>query len=619
MKKIFYLISSLAVLCFASCRKEELNGQLPSDSNLVPVTFHAGDVDTKIGLNEDGTKYVWKVGDKVGVYDNATAKFNEFAVSEVYSDGTATLEGFLTAGYEAPFYAVYPYNASAEISTLNEKKTIKTKIARDQTAVAGSIPPESVFVAQSDDTKLTFKSVTGYVCFTVDSDNIVSATLEDKNGTTLVANTIHAYVDGSGTGSPSDGATFVSLVGPFEKGKTYYMALRGGSFNKGLTFSLKDKDGKVYYKTSDTKPGQGADANKLLNLGTISVEGLTTLNDNNDNKLRWIHGVDFVFGDKIINKYTHPYLCRDNGIKNDMVCFLNNNTNMVAVANTVIIGRYADAPVTLTKTDGPVYLTPKVESNSVYITNVKFDLTGGTGAYLFTNNQAVALNTFALDKVSISVPADKHLIQITAENRPINNVIIANSDIEVATNSGAKALFNINYALTVDDFAFVNNIVYNKDTETQSNNFNVLATNAGTTFNKVVFNNNTIVNLYQKGQFVNVQKLGEAGTGEYKNNLFYFDNTVFNKIYTGFPSIAGKPVNNTNATFANNYAIYGDNTVETIAEKPMRLANNNTNVEGGLTSVLSKDQTVWDITDPTKFDLANGILTGWNPAYGAQR
>lgn len=644
MKKTILLLCSLAVLCFSSCIKEDVNGK-GSNANLVKVCFHATNdladnaPETKIGLNDNATKYVWKEGDKVGIYDTGTTSFKEFSVSKVYPDGSADIEGLLTAGYEAPFIAVYPYDANATLGTHNGKEAVNIELKRDQTAVAGSIPPESIFIAKSETTDLTFKSVTGYVSFTVQSDNIKSVTLEDKAGASLVAK-INVYTDGTGNAGPSDGSFFVSLTGDFQKGQTYYMAVRAGAFNSGLTLSLKDADGKVYYRTSDKKPANGAAANRLLKLGDISVDGLPLMNDSNDRKLKWIHGVDFTFGTTTVNKYTHPYLFRDDAIKNDCVCFLTKDIDMGSPYNSIIMGRYEDTKITLTKSDAPVYLPATEDENCVILSNVELNIAPGASNYLITNNKAFPLEKLILDKVSVTIPQNKHLINISNATRPIKNVTICNSDIRLSVNTTGNnlALFNVGYAVTepVENFVFVNNVLSSPVTVDNVNNaFYIFTTNISVTTGNVIFNNNTIVNVFPKGYYMTPQIFAVDSKNEIKNNLFYFDYAIYKKvnttdIVTGTISMLG--IGNglfslLNSTIAQNYAIY-DNIAADVAvnndgipNRRMKVAANINDdiIKDGIFNKTAETQNVFDLDDTAKFNIAEGIFVNKSKVYGAQR
>lgn len=641
MKKTILLLCALAVLCFSSCIKEDVNGK-GSNANLVKVCFHATNdladnvPETKIGLNDNATKYVWKEGDKVGIYDTGTTSFKEFSVSKVYPDGSADIEGFMTESNTAPYYAIYPYNADAKLSdATNGKKIISAEFKRDQTATAGSIPPESIFVATSNDINLTFKTVASYVCFTVKSDNIKSVTLEDNAETALSAPTIQVYADGSGTTSANEGFYFVSLSGDFVNGKTYYLAVKEGSFKSGLTLSIKDSDGNVYYRTSAKAPGNPAGRNQLLNLKDIEIGKMTKLTEEdehyNDRKWKWIHGVDFEMGNITINKYTHPYPFRTNAIKNGFVSFIDNDIDMTSPANAIIMSRYEDKKVKLKKEGSPIYFSATNNEDFVVLSNVELSVTSTSGYFITNNKDGMILEQVVLDRISVTLPNGKHLIATTTDNaktalRPIKNVTISNSDICIEENSKNAAILNIATpnSETIEDFSFINNKIYcaktdlNVDPSATYNYFNILASYADVTFKHVALNRNTIVNLYPKGNFVNAQSLVEGAKGEFTHNLFYFDNVKYLRSYQSIPAICGKPFNKDNSDFNNNYVVFGDNDelIPPADNLLIRLASNTTSVDGAITHKLSKEQ---DVFDMDQFDIANGLFVYDSTTYGAQR
>lgn len=647
MKKTILLLCSLAVLCFSSCMKEDTNGK-SSNANLVKVCFHATNdladsaPETKIGLNDNATKYVWKEGDKVGIYDTGTTSFKEFSVSKVYPDGSADIEGFMTESNTAPYYAIYPYNADAAITTWADAnkvdhEVIVTALKRDQTATAGSIPPESIFVAKSDDENLVFKSVTGYVSFTVKSDNIKSVTLEDNAKTTLVANKLNVYTDGSGNGGPSDGAYFASLLGDFQNGQTYYIAVRAGGFNSGLTISFKDSDGNVYYRTSSNTPASGAGANRLLKLGDLSTDKMALLNDNNDRLLKWIHGVDFTFGNTTINKYTHPHIIRyNNTIKDGLVCFIDTDISVTSSSNAIIMSRYEDKRIKLTRevTNGNPLFIPATEGDDCSVlSNVELNVVTST-AYLMTNNKDYPLERLILDRIKINVPANKHLIQVGSAKRPIKNVTIVNSDIIIGVNTSAAALFNVGQAVTepVEHFVFENNVLSSPATTTNATKgFNIFKTAANVTTGNIVFNSNTVVNVYPQDFYVVPQVFSVNNKNEIKNNLFYFDYEIYKKVYSTTLLISNIGVGNElfttlNSSASQNYTIYDkvtatDAVTNGIPNARLKLALNidDTAFTDGIVNKTSETQNVFDLDDTAKFNIAEGIFVNKSTVYGAQR
>ena len=257
------IIGGAAALVLSACAKA------PVQESFRPLVLTAsveGDAVPKTTLGADFKTVRWSADDAIAVFSGG----NKYTSSSTEIQGgpdsqTAKFTfGTLDAGASVS-YAVYP--ASAAVEKYNEGATVVVPTV--QTAVAdGFDPAAAVTIAKAGSGSMTFLNVCAYLAFTIKSEDAASVSSvriyanEPMTGTADVAwNSGNPTVTFSRSVSAHTG---VLLNGPFESGKTYYVAIYPNTYT-GLTFKLTHfTTGYVSTYTSATSLEVARKANKVI-------------------------------------------------------------------------------------------------------------------------------------------------------------------------------------------------------------------------------------------------------------------------------------------------------------------------------------------------------------------
>lgn len=266
IKAIFYLAVLTAMV--SACSEDELADNTQS-SGKVPMEFYANtDASTRTELTTGNAVY-WEANDAISLFD-PIGDNNRFYTTE--SGPSVTFTG-KAAPVEGTYYALYPYDANAQI----KGTTITTTLPAEQMARAGSFAQGlNPSVATADATNnLCFKNVCALVKFTLVENittTITKATLCGNNGEALAGTlTIDATASTPiAMADTSFGQTVIELNGPLTPGTTYYFVTAPATLSNGLTLSFYDNKGGVW-----KKPGNATailEAGRILNLGIMQPE-----------------------------------------------------------------------------------------------------------------------------------------------------------------------------------------------------------------------------------------------------------------------------------------------------------------------------------------------------------
>ncbi|MBQ7622278.1 MAG: hypothetical protein IJS66_00880 [Bacteroidales bacterium] len=265
MKKLFF--TAAAALCIlASCTRVADPETLPNEEKLVAVTFEASaeeDAATKSFLS--GNKIYWEAGESVAVFDGVSASPRVFTVVEV-SGSSARIAGEVSASASGPFYAVYPYSASASL----QGGAINAALPSVQTLGAHEVAPGAlacVANASSLTSKFQFKNVFSLAKITITESGINGISLYSNNKEPLSGQATFTIFGGV---TPSEAAIDRVKLLPsgdsFAPG-TYYISVFPGTVESGLAVVLDRSDAKALKKGSS----QAVFArNGGVNLGTVS-------------------------------------------------------------------------------------------------------------------------------------------------------------------------------------------------------------------------------------------------------------------------------------------------------------------------------------------------------------
>ena len=243
------MVAAVAALAMVSCNKEGADGGTEAKEPSVVVEFSAsismGDENTAVQPQSSAAtrttvdhtvltnpKTLWLETDEISI--NSV----KFKVKELTNGGASAV--FVNAenlpdNFGAPYKAVYPYAAEGKIT-----------LPATQTAIAGHFPKNAVCAAAySNDAVLKFKNVASVLMFqvaaecetvTISSDNALAGTVSMEPAGDDALPTF-----GEGTEKT------VTINGPFEVGKRYYVAVLPGK-KENFTVCL---DGKVSKSASE--------------------------------------------------------------------------------------------------------------------------------------------------------------------------------------------------------------------------------------------------------------------------------------------------------------------------------------------------------------------------------
>lgn len=279
MKK--HIIAALAlILTFAaSCNKGP--AEIPENPFCAEdffITATCGSPDSRTQRDDAGKMY-WSPGDEIAVVafnkssqkltpvvkfvatndtPSATAKFRPAAVQDYGEfDYASFKEVWDNDTYD--HIAVYPYKSNLSIGyeKSSSQYSVKHSFAFSQTGVAGTFAPGAYpSLAWSHDSNFSFKHPLGGLKFSVQSENVVKATLSvtfDNNNITLATaeEWLNVKEDGSVsvTGYSYGGDTQTNSLeltpekGVFTPGEAYYFVCPPSTTVENLTLTLEKADG----------------------------------------------------------------------------------------------------------------------------------------------------------------------------------------------------------------------------------------------------------------------------------------------------------------------------------------------------------------------------------------
>lgn len=260
MKKFTFILAAATALVLASCeKKEQYAPEAAAETVVLNATLETPGTRTVL---VDGTKVEWVAGDKISVFDGTDN------VSAEASAGGATAQFAPALSTSGPWYAMYPYSASATISA----GVISTVVPATQTAVAGTFAPElNLAVALSSGDALAFKNALGYIKFEMGCDLIQSVELTGANNEVLAGAVTVDYNGGEptlGTAAATDAVvTIAPATGYFEKGKYYYIAVFPQTLANGFKLTYLDAFGDTHEFSTSNSATIGR--SKVLNIGKV--------------------------------------------------------------------------------------------------------------------------------------------------------------------------------------------------------------------------------------------------------------------------------------------------------------------------------------------------------------
>ncbi len=230
------LLLTAVVLSAVSCQKEP-DTNINEAKELTYMEFSS--LTTKT-LLDDSHKVHWKSSDHIGVFSNGN--IYDFTTEHGGENTVFTGEIEVSDAY----YAVYPYDASATISS----NVITAMFPSEQIAVKGSFADgANITVAKASGTLLDFKNVAGLLQFEITRSDISSVTFTANNGQ-YPAGKVAVTVSDTPSWTAVEGSASVTLSaseGVLEPG-VYYMAVLPQTY-EGFTLTLTNNAGQTYAMT----------------------------------------------------------------------------------------------------------------------------------------------------------------------------------------------------------------------------------------------------------------------------------------------------------------------------------------------------------------------------------
>ena len=289
------LASSLLTLLAAACSKDDLvpEATQPTDGadGLVEMTFTATAAPaTRTTLGEKGADeeypVLWTSGDEIvvmpayGRFEKSELEEMKFTTSiEGGTAATATFTG-RTRPSENGYIAFYPAGKLVEYSGQEFNYNIDFTLPTEQQAIAGNfesgIAP-AYAKADQEGGDLEFKPMCGLVKFSLVGDvgNIKSVRFE-AGGQILSGTYIcnlwfsTSYITGS-----ESSERHVTLTGPFEAGKDYYMVVAPCSLSGGFSFTFTRDDDSIHVKSGKIEDDGYIYSGDMGNFGTIDLSDAT--------------------------------------------------------------------------------------------------------------------------------------------------------------------------------------------------------------------------------------------------------------------------------------------------------------------------------------------------------
>jgi len=228
----------LTALLVTSC---DLFSIAEKEEPVIPDTLTAyfADAKTKTYLMNDTGDLAWSAGDDISLFFNNGSGGGAQFTTELGGE-TAEFSGEDPAsGTSGTYYAVYPYDASASVTS----GKISTTIPTTQVAEAGTFANDMlVTVGKSTSKNIGFYHICGGIRFSVSKSGLTSVVFKSNAGEKIAGPvTVSFGSDGKpSTSVSSQGSDSITLNCPngFETGKFYYICIAPTVLTKGFSMTF---------------------------------------------------------------------------------------------------------------------------------------------------------------------------------------------------------------------------------------------------------------------------------------------------------------------------------------------------------------------------------------------
>ena len=251
MKTIYGFMALAAIAALSvSCDKEQTAGDgQPSKVEMTFTSRAAGQSQVASGTKtalQNGEKVVWTAGDAIGIFGNS-GKAEQFALESI-DESDASVATFKGSALPAEtYYAVYPYDADAELSgdAISAELPAVQTAAGDGTFAAGV----NLSAAVAENGNLQFENLCGLVTLTLSSVpegySLESVTLEGRNGEKISGEVSVSVPDLKAVAGENAGTsvTLAAAEGSYLSAEAYVFTVIPATFSNGIrvTFDYGEK------------------------------------------------------------------------------------------------------------------------------------------------------------------------------------------------------------------------------------------------------------------------------------------------------------------------------------------------------------------------------------------
>lgn len=285
MKKILsFLFTASALLTAVSCAEELAAPQAPDADYTATLVASFDEPDTKTVL--DGKVSKWSGEEWIQVIGNSGNYWMSTNASTPAASATFYYNGGNGEYNVTDIMAVYPAGSHNYKADFAAKTVSLVQIPAEQKATAGTYDKAAVlslaYSPEATNDQITFKNAVSLLKFKVTSNGVTDITFygnhEEKITGGLAKKEDSSIDEAASTGKITYDAatgkaefsgatlTYAKLLGTFEKGKTYYMAIAPGTFSEGVSLEV---NGNNLYKESEASVT--FERNVIYDMGEIFI------------------------------------------------------------------------------------------------------------------------------------------------------------------------------------------------------------------------------------------------------------------------------------------------------------------------------------------------------------
>lgn len=248
------LFAATAVMAAVSCTGE----QKPEPETYITVSACFGEDLQMSSQADNNSTLLWENGDELKLFWEGESGRAGTTLSEPSptAEFSGKISGMFSPSSGSHLFALYPYREDARFGN----DAIYTELPDVQESRSGSSAKDnSIFVASSETTDLSFLNVCGGIRFSLKNDDIREIVLKGMNEEKIAGDVSISYKDGIPVAEcVGDGLGEITLKAPeggcFKAGEWYCMAVLPCTFKYGISLTFNTDTRKATAKLSDVFP-----------------------------------------------------------------------------------------------------------------------------------------------------------------------------------------------------------------------------------------------------------------------------------------------------------------------------------------------------------------------------